>query len=170
MATKKKIKPDTRKKKPKAPSKSVKKRKIITRKKGPKKGQAQKKKPVRRTTTISKPAKKMVKKVANKGARTKPKAKPKGTVKAVTGRSKKPSRVRALKGRATLAGKRSKMTRTEVPRDRTRQDLLRKLLIQKREEIVREAKEEIGKYTKGEANQLAETALDDGDWSVIDLS
>ncbi len=51
-----------------------------------------------------------------------------------------------------------------------RQTILRKQLIQKREDIVKEAKDEIAKYIKGETNQLVETALDDGDWSVIDLS
>lgn len=49
-------------------------------------------------------------------------------------------------------------------------EALRKLLIQKREQIVKEAKIEISKYIKGETRQLVDTALDDGDWSVIDLS
>jgi DnaK suppressor protein len=61
-------------------------------------------------------------------------------------------------------------TRMATPQLAPREDLLRKHLISKREEIVREAKNEIAKYIKGEANQLVETALDDGDWSVIDLS
>lgn len=47
---------------------------------------------------------------------------------------------------------------------------LRRTLIQKREEIVREVKREISKYIKGETRQLVDTALDDGDWSVVDLS
>lgn len=174
MATKKKIKPAARKKKSEAPSRPAEKRKISTRKKGPKKATVQKKTPARKTTTVSRPAKKMVKKVAKKGAKTKPKATPKAKTKAivktVTGKPKKHLRMRAPKNKVTLAGKRSAITRTEIPKDRARQELLRRLLIQKREEIVREAKEEIAKYTKGEANQLAETALDDGDWSVIDLS
>jgi DnaK suppressor protein len=49
-------------------------------------------------------------------------------------------------------------------------EALRKLLIQKREQIVKEAKIEISKYIKGETRQLVDTALDDGDWSVVDLS
>ena len=172
MGMKKKIKPDARKTKPKAPSKPAKKTKINTQKKGMKKGPAQKKKPARKTTTVSRPAKKMVKKVTKKGVRAKPKAKakPKGTLKTIAGKPQKPSRMRAPKGRVASAGKTSGITRTEIPKERARHELLRKVLIQKREEIVREAKEEIAKYTKGEANQLAETALDDGDWSVIDLS
>lgn len=48
--------------------------------------------------------------------------------------------------------------------------MLRRLLVRKREDIVREAHVEIAKYIRGENRQLVETALDDGDWSVIDLS
>lgn len=51
-----------------------------------------------------------------------------------------------------------------------RKSALRSALIKKREEIVKEAKSEISKYIKGETKQLVDTALDDGDWSVIDLS
>ncbi len=47
---------------------------------------------------------------------------------------------------------------------------IRKFLIKKREEIIKEAKTEISKYIKGETKQLIDTALDDGDWSVVDLS
>jgi len=47
---------------------------------------------------------------------------------------------------------------------------LRRLLISRREQIVKEAKAEISKYIKGETRQLVDTALDDGDWSVVDLS
>lgn len=170
MGMKKKIKADAKKKKPNAPSRSVKKTKPSTQKKGMKKGPAQKKKPVKKTTTVSKPARKIVKKVAKKGATAKPAARPKGTLKKPARRPKKPSHTGAPKGRVSRAKKTSGVIRTEIPKESVRQELLRRLLIQRREEIVREAKEEIAKYTKGEANQLAETALDDGDWSVIDLS
>ena len=47
---------------------------------------------------------------------------------------------------------------------------LKSALIKKREEIVREAKREISKYIRGETKQLVDTALDNGDWSVVDLS
>jgi DnaK suppressor protein len=47
---------------------------------------------------------------------------------------------------------------------------LRNSLIKKREEIVREAKAEISRYIRGETRQLVDTALDNGDWSVVDLS
>jgi DnaK suppressor protein len=47
---------------------------------------------------------------------------------------------------------------------------LRNSLVRNREEIVREAKSEISKYIRGETKQLVDTALDNGDWSVVDLS
>ncbi len=51
-----------------------------------------------------------------------------------------------------------------------RKERLRKLLLQKKTEILKEAKEEIGKFIRGENKQMIETALDDGDWSVVDLN
>src|SRR3989304_2275349 len=47
---------------------------------------------------------------------------------------------------------------------------LRNSLVKKREEFVKEAKSEISKYIRGETRQLVDTALDNGDWSVVDLS
>jgi DnaK suppressor protein len=47
---------------------------------------------------------------------------------------------------------------------------LRKTLLQKRAEIVKEVRSEISKYIKGETRQLVDTALDDGDWATVDLS
>ena len=47
---------------------------------------------------------------------------------------------------------------------------LRRLLLDKRREILKEIKIDISKYIKGENRQLVDTALDDGDWSVVDLS
>jgi len=51
-----------------------------------------------------------------------------------------------------------------------RKAALRKVLVMRRREILEEAKTEISKYIKGETRQLVDTALDDGDWSVVDLS
>jgi DnaK suppressor protein len=51
-----------------------------------------------------------------------------------------------------------------------REELLKRQLIQHREKIVKEAKDVIVRYIKGDARQLVDTALDDGDWSVIDFS
>lgn len=63
----------------------------------------------------------------------------------------------------------AKLTKPKLSEEK-RKELLRKFLIQRREEIVKEAKTEITRYLKGETKQLVETALDDGDWSIIDLS
>jgi len=54
--------------------------------------------------------------------------------------------------------------------DKERKERLKNLLLQKKEEILKEAKEEIGKFIRGENKQMIETALDDGDWSVVDLN
>jgi DnaK suppressor protein len=62
-----------------------------------------------------------------------------------------------------------KTTKKLKPED-IRKAELKKLLLKKREEVVREAKIEISKYIKGETKQLVDTALDDGDWSIVDLS
>ncbi|MBI5025213.1 MAG: TraR/DksA C4-type zinc finger protein [Nitrospirae bacterium] len=51
-----------------------------------------------------------------------------------------------------------------------RKDALKMLLIKKREAIVKEARQEIEKFVSGADRQLVETALDNGDWSIIDLS
>ena len=47
---------------------------------------------------------------------------------------------------------------------------LKKSLIRKKENILREAKEEIAKYVSGENKQLVDTAVDDGDWALVDIS
>jgi len=78
------------------------------------------------------------------------------------GKPKKASANRRATSLATPAG-----TSAQLP---NWERLLKKQLIANREEIVREAKAEIAKYIKGETRQLVESVLDDGDWSVIDLS
>jgi len=54
--------------------------------------------------------------------------------------------------------------------EEVRKERLKRLLIQKREDIVKESKSEIRKYVSGEKKQLVETVLDDGDLSVVDLA
>lgn len=51
-----------------------------------------------------------------------------------------------------------------------KKESLHKLLLQKRKYLLQEVKQEISKYIKGETRQLVDTALDDGDWSFVDLS
>ncbi len=55
-----------------------------------------------------------------------------------------------------------------VHSDRTFQ--LRRELLAQRDAILGEAKKEISRIISGENRQIVETALDDGDWSVVDLS
>lgn len=57
-----------------------------------------------------------------------------------------------------------------VENEEARKERLRKSLIQKREEILKEGKVEIRKYISGEKKQLVETVMDDGDLSVVDLA
>lgn len=63
-----------------------------------------------------------------------------------------------------------KSVKKSVEDEKTRKERLRKLLIKKREDIVREAKSEIKKFKSGERKQIIETVMDDGDLSVVDLA
>lgn len=148
--------PARKKKKTKAPAKKkatpkTAKKKTVKKKAAPK---AAKKKTVKKKAA-PKAAKK---KAAKKKAAPKTAKKKAVKKKAVTKAAKKKA---VKKARPAPGRKRARKTR-EVS--------LRRFLVQKREQIVREAQEEIAKYIKGENRQLVETALDDGDWSVIDLS
>ena len=57
-----------------------------------------------------------------------------------------------------------------VESEEERKAALKKVLLRKRADLLNEIKTEISKYIKGETRQLVDTALDDGDWSVVDLS
>ncbi len=95
-------------------------------------------------TTKSSPARKTVKKVVKK--KTAPKV--------------------AKKSVKKKAGK-------AAPKQRAKPDQyeeLKKLLVGQRRNILKEAREEISKIIDGETKQLIDTALDDGDWSFIDMA
>lgn len=47
---------------------------------------------------------------------------------------------------------------------------IRKDLLMKKNTILKEAKQEIAKYISGDTRQLVDTAIDDGDWAVVDIS
>jgi DnaK suppressor protein len=94
---------------------------------------------------------------AKKGTKT---AKP-AVAKRVTGK-KTPAK------RAVVSARKDSEKKGTRKEDRLRE--LRKSLIKRREAIIRETKEEIAKYVSGEARQLVDTALDDGDWAVVDVS
>ncbi|MCL5024482.1 MAG: TraR/DksA C4-type zinc finger protein [Nitrospirae bacterium] len=163
MATEKKVRkatggrPSARKRTAKAPVKPAK--KVKAKAKTQEKTSAREIKETKRTSRKTQPAKKTARVGTKAKTKTKGKAEPRKR-RAVASRSKG----RTGSGKALRTGVLSGVKADE------RQRLLRQHLIQKREEIVREAKAEIGKYVTGDARQLVETALDDGDWSVIDLS
>jgi DnaK suppressor protein len=72
------------------------------------------------------------------------------------------------KDKKTGVKKKSNVSPAEDEKDR--KERLKKLLIQRREDIVKEAKKEIKKFQSGEKRQLVETVMDDGDLSVVDLA
>ncbi|MBF0316848.1 MAG: TraR/DksA family transcriptional regulator [Nitrospirae bacterium] len=47
---------------------------------------------------------------------------------------------------------------------------IKKILLNERQMLLKEAKMEISNFTRGEEKQLVEAALDDGDWSVVDIA
>ena len=58
--------------------------------------------------------------------------------------------------------------KTETSKNRLLE--LKKSLILKRENILKEVKEEISKYVSGDNKQLVDTANDEGDWAQVDIS
>jgi len=76
----------------------------------------------------------------------------------------------AAKTRKTIKQRQRLKPSTVAVTEEERNRALKKLLISKRQEIFKEVKTEISKYIKGETRQLVDTALDDGDWSIVDLS
>ncbi len=103
---------------------------------------------------------------------TKPASKPaaKKTTSSRRPAVKKPAALKktAVKGKVAAKAKPRKVSKTSKAAD-TLKDIKR-ALIRKRETIVSEAKDEIAKYVSGENRQLVDTALDDGDWAVVDIS
>lgn len=76
----------------------------------------------------------------------------------------------ALKNKIGIKPQVRKKSAASITPEDTGKAALRRTLLAKREAIVQEARTEISKYIKGETRQLVDTALDDGDWSVVDLS
>lgn len=64
-----------------------------------------------------------------------------------------------------------KKTQNDIEKDeQIRKEGLKRLLIKMREDIVKEAKNEIRKFKEGEKKQMVESVMDDGDLSFVDLS
>jgi DnaK suppressor protein len=74
------------------------------------------------------------------------------------------------KKKENIDKKTEKVKKATIDEEKARKERLKKLLIKKREEIVKEAQSEIKKFKTGEKKQIVETVLDDGDLSVVDLS
>lgn len=105
--------------------------------------------------------KKQPKKTAKKAKKHAGKTPQKGMLKTVKPKAKKVAPVAAKAKEKKPSGEKTTENNKEA---------LRRLLIQKREHIIKEAKTEISKYIKGETRQLVDTALDDGDWATVDLA
>jgi DnaK suppressor protein len=123
---------------------------------------------------IKKTAARRVKMTGRTPSRAAPKASAKSTKvsqKPVAKKQKPIAKKTALKPKSKTSGKIGLQKKPAPPKtEEERKAALRRALVVKRESIVLEAKEEISKYIKGETRQLVDTALDDGDWSVVDLS
>ena len=124
--------------------------------------------------SVKKTIKKTVKKAKKQHGKT-IKAKQKKTVRKKIARpaakKRKPvaGRLQQAKAKKAVPVKAKKLVKgKQSPEEK--KETLRKLLIQTREQFVKEAKIEISKYIRGETRQLVDTALDDGDWSIVDLS
>lgn len=103
---------------------------------------------------------------------TNPASKP-VTKKTAVSRRPAAKKVAALKKIPVKAKVAAKAKPKAVPKTPAVADALREIkrsLIIRREAIVKEAKDEIAKYISGENRQLVDTALDDGDWAVVDIS
>lgn len=107
-----------------------------------------------------------------------PKKKEKKELKKTAGQEKKQIQTKTVKTTAPKVKKpiatRTKETVTVGKKTQNtspdKEAFIKKQLITKRDEIIREAGNEIKKNVKVEARQIVESALDDGDLSVIDLS
>lgn len=103
---------------------------------------------------------------------TKPASKP-VTKKTAVSRKPATKKVAALrktpvKAKVAAKAKPKAVSKTPAVADALRE--IKRSLIIRREAIVKEAKDEIAKYISGENRQLVDTALDDGDWAVVDIS
>ncbi len=102
----------------------------------------------------------------------KKKLKPELKAKSTSAPKKQPAQKPAEKpNQKTAPAPEAQKKRTAPSEDEnTRKARLRRLLIRKREDIIREAKSEIKKFKNGEKKQLVETVMDDGDMSVVDMA
>lgn len=114
------------------------------------------KKPHKPLKKTKKPLKKIQKKKVQK----------KKTVKKIS-KAKVSTAKKTAKKSSSAAKKAPKQVKPKLDE---KKEALKRLLLNKREQLLKEVKNEVSQYIKGENRQLVDTALDDGDWSVVDLS
>lgn len=85
--------------------------------------------------------------------------------------------VTSAPGRGSAQPADVKASRSSAPKESApvenvdeRNERLRRQLVLKREELIKESKKEIKKQVSGENRQFVETVLDDGDLAVVDVS
>jgi DnaK suppressor protein len=90
--------------------------------------------------------------------------------KAVPAPSKRPSVGKKPVGKTPAAKPAAAKKHSEPGLATDRLRVLKGMLLAKRNSILKEAKEEIAKYMSGDNRQLVDTAIDEGDWAVVDIS
>jgi DnaK suppressor protein len=128
---------------------------------------AAKKKPIPRKTAAAA-------KIKTTAAQKKAAVKKPAAARAVSRTSGKPASAAKKKpavrkpGKKAPAAPRKSMASAGAVSDRLR--TLKGMLLARRDGILKEAKNEIAKYMSGDNRQLVDTAIDEGDWAVVDIS
>lgn len=150
-----------------AQSKSAAKKGIAENKPAPKKTSVAAKavKPAGKKTTAGRKAV-PVKTAVRKTGKVLPAATKKKPVVRVQTVAGKPAKKAAVSGKLPAPAKKA----AAAPADNERIRDLKNMLITRREGILKEAKGEIAKYMSGDNRQLVDTAIDEGDWAVVDIS
>jgi DnaK suppressor protein len=125
-------------------------------------GKAKSKTTQQKKTALKKPAVKRGESPAPRKART--------AKKPVSKKTQGRPMAKTLKGRKIIAKTSPPKKPVRAESEEETKAALRKVLLRKRADLLQEIKTEISKYIKGETRQLVDTALDDGDWSVVDLT
>ena len=125
-------------------------------------GKVKSKTALQKKTALKKPAVKRGESPAPRKART--------AKKPVSKKTQGRPMAKTLKGRKIITKTSPLKKPVRAESEEETKAALRKVLLRKRADLLQEIKTEISKYIKGETRQLVDTALDDGDWSVVDLT
>lgn len=97
----------------------------------------------------------------------------KKAIKPVVNKSSATKKKEVKKGVPAPSKVMKKVIKKDTLKEEPKPERLRELknsLLKRRAAIVKEAKDEIAKYISGETRQLVDTAVDEGDWAVVDIS